>query len=219
LILIVGAQSATALVLAAILAMNAVLLVLAYRLPQMLKPLPLVLALAVAVVAMLVLPDYLLGLVGKDPTLTGRLPLWRTVFLSIQERPLLGYGYGAFWRGWAGPSARVWTLHLWEPPHAHNGYLDLWLDLGLVGLALGLGLLAITLARGLLTSLARTQKESHRFAYLFAVFFFAFNVVQSAYLASGMLDALYWILFTYAYLVSGRSSTFAIDSGGGTISQ
>lgn len=216
LVIIIGSQSATALVLAAILAMSGALLVLVRKLPHMLKPVPIILALAIALVAMTVLPDFLLGLLGKDPTLTGRLPLWETVLQSIQEKPFLGYGYGAFWRGWAGPSAQVWLVHLWEPPHAHNGYLDLWLELGLVGLVLGLGLLAAMLVRGFLGSLTPSKREVHRFAYQFAFFFAAFNVVESVYLESGMLNAIYWIVFTYTYLVSGYSLASKTDSGRGT---
>jgi O-antigen ligase len=51
----------------------------------------------------------------------------------IAQRPLLGYGFGAFWDA-LGPGEAVRAAVGWVTPHAHNGFLDLWLDMGLVGL-------------------------------------------------------------------------------------
>jgi O-antigen ligase len=73
---------------------------------------------------------------GKDLTLTGRTEVWADVWTLIQERMWLGYGYNAFWLGLDGPSAYIWARHGWRPNHAHNGFLDLWLELGLIGVAL-----------------------------------------------------------------------------------
>jgi exopolysaccharide production protein ExoQ len=54
----------------------------------------------------------------------------------IWKHPWLGYGYGGFWQGWDGESAYIWRIVGWMPGHPHNGYLALWLDLGLLGLGL-----------------------------------------------------------------------------------
>ncbi len=78
--------------------------------------------------------ETLLAALGKDTTLTGRTPLWAAVIGKIQERPLLGYGYGAFWLGLDGESADIWQIE-WNAPNSHNGILDVWLDLGLLGVA------------------------------------------------------------------------------------
>lgn len=80
--------------------------------------------------------DTIFTILGKDATLTGRLPLWELVIGKIKERPWLGYGYGGFWNGWNGESADILRYEVWEPPHAHNGILDIWLALGLIGLAI-----------------------------------------------------------------------------------
>jgi len=71
-----------------------------------------------------------------DPTFTGRTVLWQSVWGMIQQRPWLGYGYSAFWLGWNWPSGLVWGSVQWEPPNAHNGFLDLWLQLGLLGVVI-----------------------------------------------------------------------------------
>lgn len=70
---------------------------------------------------------------GKDLSFTGRTVLWELVIEMIKQHPLLGYGYSAFWRGLAGPSAYVVTAAQWTAPHAHNGFLDLLLNVGLLG--------------------------------------------------------------------------------------
>jgi O-antigen ligase len=91
--------------------------------------------------------------VGKDTTLTGRTDLWAVAMIMIQRHPWLGYGFGAFWRGPVGDSGEFWAAVGWPTPHAHNGFIDLALDLGVVGLvtfAVGLGtamLAAVSRAR------------------------------------------------------------------------
>lgn len=78
--------------------------------------------------------ETIFSFIGKDITLSGRTDLWPDVISYILDKPFLGYGYSGFWNGWNGPSGGIWNIHSWLPPHAHNGFLDLWLDLGLVGL-------------------------------------------------------------------------------------
>lgn len=80
--------------------------------------------------------NIIFAVLGRDATLTGRTPLWGKVLAKIWERPWLGYGYGGFWTGWDGESADIWLTETWEPPHAHNGILDVWLALGLIGLVI-----------------------------------------------------------------------------------
>lgn len=80
--------------------------------------------------------EAMLMISGKDLTLTGRTELWDAAWTAISERPWLGYGYSAFWLGWEGGAAAIWSAAGWETPHAHNGFIDLWLELGLLGVTL-----------------------------------------------------------------------------------
>lgn len=71
---------------------------------------------------------------GKDATLTGRIPLWRLEDAAIFERLLTGYGYSAFW---SDGSSLAWYIRGeigWGAPNAHNGYREVLLGTGLVGL-------------------------------------------------------------------------------------
>jgi exopolysaccharide production protein ExoQ len=74
-----------------------------------------------------------LGLLNRDVTLTGRTELWPAIIDMIEKRPWLGYGYGAFWQGWEGPSSYVLLVAQFDPGSAHSGYLELLLSLGLLG--------------------------------------------------------------------------------------
>lgn len=72
---------------------------------------------------------------NKDITLTGRTPLWESLWVFIQQKPWLGYGYGTFFSGVHRETDLLWKVHNWNPVHAHNGYIQLWLHLGIVGLS------------------------------------------------------------------------------------
>ena len=70
---------------------------------------------------------------GRNPTLTGRTAIWSALFVSILKRPLLGYGYFAFWQGIKGESAKVIYLTHWTFGYAHNGIIEIFLQLGTTG--------------------------------------------------------------------------------------
>ncbi|MFY9747352.1 MAG: O-antigen ligase [Acidobacteriaceae bacterium] len=73
---------------------------------------------------------------SRDPTLSGRTAIWTQVGHFIVQHPFLGYGYDAFWRGTAGPSLQIDSAVHFFVVHAHNGFLEIALELGAAGLAL-----------------------------------------------------------------------------------
>jgi exopolysaccharide production protein ExoQ len=77
----------------------------------------------------------LLFLIGRDATLSGRTEIWKQALRFILQRPVLGWGYAAFWRGIEGESFNVVAAMRFVVFHAHNGFLEIWLELGLLGLA------------------------------------------------------------------------------------
>ena len=79
--------------------------------------------------------DSLLIVMGRNPTLTGRTEIWKAIWHAITKQMLLGYGFDGFWAGIRGKSADVILTLGWVAKHSHNGFLDIWLDLGIVGLA------------------------------------------------------------------------------------
>ena len=77
----------------------------------------------------------LLEALGKDATLTGRIPLWHLVDQAIGNRPLLGYGYQAFWTDASSDAWQIWASIGWMAPHSHNGFRGTLPGIGLVGLS------------------------------------------------------------------------------------
>jgi O-antigen ligase len=72
-------------------------------------------------------------LLGKDPTLTDRTHIW-SVLLNMHTNPLFGTGYESFWMG-----SRLNLVFQKAGEHineAHNGYLEVYLNLGEIGLLL-----------------------------------------------------------------------------------
>jgi exopolysaccharide production protein ExoQ len=81
--------------------------------------------------------ESILRFMGRDITLTGRTTIWAVSLSKLMNHLWLGYGYQGFWREMEGDSADVWYETLgFHAPHAHNGLLDIALELGLVGLVL-----------------------------------------------------------------------------------
>jgi exopolysaccharide production protein ExoQ len=68
------------------------------------------------------------SMVGRNSTLTGRTDIWASLVPDVEKRPLLGYGFSSFWT----PRSR--STHI--VAEAHNGYLEVWLGLGIVGLVI-----------------------------------------------------------------------------------
>jgi O-antigen ligase len=99
-------------------------------------------------------PGLLLGVLGKDETLTGRTDIWVELLRAIEQKPALGYGYLAFWGLDSEP--RYWLERAvdWNAPSGHNGWLDLAISLGVVGIAIYTIDLAITLWRASRLSMA-----------------------------------------------------------------
>ena len=72
----------------------------------------------------------LLRLLNRDETLTGRTEIWEKV-LEIGTNPLIGTGYHSFWLG--DRAAKFWEEYYWHPNQAHNGYLEIYINLGYLG--------------------------------------------------------------------------------------
>ena len=75
----------------------------------------------------------LLEALGKDPSLTGRTDIWHSLMDKVADRPWTGYGYGAFWGRESVPADWVRKETGWGVPSAHNGWIDLLVQLGWPG--------------------------------------------------------------------------------------
>jgi exopolysaccharide production protein ExoQ len=121
--------------------------------------------------------DIILALLGRNATLTGRTELWQACLNSIMKRPLLGYGFDAFWLGMTGESAIVISTVHWLVPTAHNGALDLLLSLGSIGLGLFV-LVYLISARYALRFYLNYENHLRAWPLTFLTFFFLYNITE-----------------------------------------
>jgi exopolysaccharide production protein ExoQ len=75
----------------------------------------------------------LVSSLGRDTTLTGRTVIWERV-LGMGSNPIIGTGYSSFWLGERGEF--LLDLNWQRLTQAHNGYIEVYLNLGLIGLGL-----------------------------------------------------------------------------------
>ncbi|MEJ2667591.1 MAG: O-antigen ligase family protein [Deinococcales bacterium] len=130
------------------------------------------------------------AILGRSFTLTGRTSLWQLCLEAVGRRPWLGYGYGSFWNGLDGPSARIWAQLTWQPPNAHNGAIDILLGVGAVGLALFL----VVLVRAVVAS-ARAYRSGLGHDAVWPLIFFVFLVVSNiTYTTMFLRNDIYWVL-------------------------
>jgi exopolysaccharide production protein ExoQ len=94
------------------------------------------------------LVEYVTQWSGRDMTFTGRTFIWDAVIGEAAKSPIIGTGYGMFWVG-----DRLNRLHdkylVSDIFQAHNGYLETYASLGVIGLSLLLVTLVGGLDRGL----------------------------------------------------------------------
>ncbi len=105
----------------------------------------------------------------KDLTFSGRTDIWAIIVKHIHLHPWLGTGYGGYWIGpypWAAVYEFLQKLHFY-PGSAHNGYLEIINDLGVLGLLVLGGYLCLLLR----DSLRLFAFDSTQGALLIGLFF------------------------------------------------
>ena len=137
------------------------------------------------------MPGEMLAIIGKDPTLTGRTDIWDSLIRAASEHTWLGHGYGTFWIDPLGPSYWVRFNLDWGVPTAHNGWMETWLSVGLVGVIM-FGITYLVTLILALDRLARGGVENY-WAMLSTVLFLILSLSESTILQANLLD---WVIFT-----------------------
>lgn len=112
--------------------------------------------------------DRIVDVTGHGATLIGRSQLWGEL-LALDTNHLFGVGFESFWLG-------PWIASLqegrgWTPNEAHNGYLETYLNLGVIGLCLLIGLLIATFRKVRTQLLSNLPWGRLQFGFLIAVIF------------------------------------------------
>lgn len=150
---------------------------------------------ACALTVILALFDFniaaVLPLVLEDTSFTGRDELWAFVGRVVQERFWLGHGYGAFWDVGVGadpllridPGSWLGDVETGIINQAHNGYLELWLHIGLPATLLATGVILVALCKALYFYTAATRVQGTRAAFAF------FAVMLLVYILHNLTEA------------------------------
>jgi hypothetical protein len=116
------------------------------------------------------------GSLGRDDTLTGRTEIWAQV-IKMTKNPLMGGGYSSFWLG--DRMEKLWSMYAWHPTEAHDGYVETYLDLGLIGDGLLAGV--ILAAFGSIFKQVKTDFEFSVLRLALLVFAVLYNITESAF--------------------------------------
>jgi O-antigen ligase len=141
----------------------------------------------------------LLNHFGRDSTLTGRTDLWQISLDYASKKPLLGYGYDSFWLGYEGKESSEITRVLSSntPPfYAHNGWIDLLLELGIIGTVL----FAISFITNLFYAklyLRRGKESISLLPLIFFVFVFMLNLTEGTFLEYYNLIFIFYIAISF----------------------
>lgn len=136
---------------------------------------------------------------SKDPTLSNRTLLWAVLRELAHGHEWRGFGYGSFWLGDTGRSGVVREYFDYPFVHAHQGFLDVWLQLGWLGLGLTCLLFVLAASRSVR---ALGDAASHRRALIalaLLVLVVALNLDEGPLLGQ---NATLTILFAYAQALS-----------------
>jgi len=134
----------------------------------------------------------LLEMMNRNEGLSGRIDLWDAVWLSISRRPWLGYGFDAFWQGMQGESASVVQAVGWVPAHAHNGFLELLLETGILGLAVFAVGYFLLWHRALLL-VTRVGGHIPLWLCTYLLFMLIYNFTENAIIVT---NSIFWVLYT-----------------------
>jgi exopolysaccharide production protein ExoQ len=139
----------------------------------------------------------IVGVLGKDLTLSGRDQLWGTIMQMVDRRPLFGYGYEAFWyeKGQSSLSGLIWSTIGWDAPHAHNGFLEILLSLGWIGAGIFLATFVSNIWRSL-QRIAINPSTSSYCSMIFLIYIVLTNITEKNFFGSNLTWILYvWIGF------------------------
>jgi O-antigen ligase len=139
-----------------------------------------------AYVAAVFLPNYLLRLGSSLDAFTGRIQIWRIMLAYIDDNRWTGSGFASVWN--VGPQSPIYQYSNvpWVTKavaEGHNGYLDLWMQLGAPGLILAIiALFIVPLAKILISRSVAGARGGLQFALL--LFAMGHNGMESSLLST-----------------------------------
>lgn len=139
--------------------------------------------------------------IGRDPTLNARTLIWEFLIdYKIPDSPFIGYGRGMFW---ASPSLsngiEAAALHI--PAHSHNGFIDLTLDVGLLGMFFFALTFVVTYIKSLRISYINKTEAAYQWPSVFLTLMLLNNYTESFITR---LTNLFWVIFVMLVFTLNR---------------
>ncbi|MEY4741963.1 MAG: hypothetical protein RL672_713 [Actinomycetota bacterium] len=144
---------------------------------------------------------------GKSPDMTGRSGIWKAVLHLVAQKPYSGWGWISYWVPGVEPYAHLIVIKGVPYYQAHNAYLDVWLQLGLVGVAIFLTLLVVTFIK-----LWRLAVRHTSVLYLWPILVFVGILTQNL-TESRMLIEIGWV-FLALFAVKANEPSEALEPKG-----
>lgn len=137
---------------------------------------------------------------GRDITLTGRTVIWKKV-LSMGTNPIIGSGYSSFWLGDRGEF--LLNLNWQRLTQAHNGFIEVYLNIGLIGLGL-LIMMIIKTYKNAKNSLS-TDFEYGKLQIAYMTVFILTNVTEATF----AIKSISWFMFVLIAIKYPRTGNMA----------
>jgi O-antigen ligase len=137
----------------------------------------------------------LVGTLGRNSTLTGRTDIWQRAF-GLVRNPIFGTGFETFWLG----PRLAWMHKLDGMNQAHNGYIEVYLNLGWAGVLL----IAAMMVKGYRNVTGELRRDHAVSALMLAYFVVAviYNCTESGF---KMMSPV-WIFFLLSAMVVPKAS-------------
>lgn len=129
---------------------------------------------------------------GRNMTLTGRTDLWANL-MKEPINPVLGAGYQSFWLGER--LERFWEMYPYHPNQAHNGFLEIYLNEGFIGLILFF-LVIITIIRKLKNDFLFGDKDAAVIRFSFFIIAILSNWTEATFNRQSII----WIIMIVSAL-------------------
>ncbi len=158
----------------------------------------------------------LLGLLGKSADFTGRADIWRNVLELANQRALAGWGWVSYWIPWAAPFDTLAFRNGVRQLQAHNAWIDVFFQLGVLGLVVFVALTASTLLRCWLLAIDRPrsahgQTARYAAATLFPVVVLTLLLIQSVAESRLLVESGFALLVIFAIKSKMPESPLAVD--------
>jgi len=171
----------------------------------------------VAALVLLIIAELTFGIsgrfsegLGRGSGLSGRTLLW-TELLKLDTNPILGTGFESFWLGKR--PEKLEGIFYYIPNQAHNGYLETYLTLGLIGVFLLLGLFVATFRKIRLELFQNFEWGRYRLGFLAAVILY--NWTEAAFKTISPIWFVFYLIaldYPRAYLTVAESSADVVKS-------